>query len=117
MLLQDVQKQTTLIESSIVGKGVSISDVQKIETDAQTLLFELDGVTRLEEPLRQGETLKEREIQFKQAFKVRGIENELIFAAFAQYEAEAHAITLTTSGTFTRSDLKTQPSSQDSLDN
>jgi len=117
MLLQDVQAQTKLLENSIIGKGVAHSEVQKIEADAQALLFELDEVTRLEEPMRPGETLKDREVRFKQAFKVREIENELIFAAFAKYEAEANDITLTTSGTFTRSDVKTQPSSQDSLDN
>jgi len=117
MLLQDIEKQTNLLENSIIGRNMTYGDVKNTECDSEALLSELDEVTRLEEPLRQGETFKDRETKLKQIFKVREIEDVLVFPLFAQYEAEANDITLTTSGTFTRSEVKTQPSSTDSLDN
>jgi len=116
--IEDVQNQINMIDQAIVGKGDQAVDIQQVSSDSLVLLGEIREILKLESPLHEKETLKEREEKFKPLFKKHHIQNTDVYVLFAQYEAEVNDITLTTSTVFKKSESNatTQPNSQNNLD-
>lgn len=117
-LIEDVQNQIDVLGKAILGSEESPSDPQQLFSDTLVLLGEIKDIIKLESPLHEKETLKEREEKFKPLFKKHHIQTTDVYHIFAQYEAEVNDITLTTSTVFKKSDSEapTQPNSQNNLD-
>jgi len=112
---QDVHSHLETLEKAILGQGVTATEIPRIQKDIDTLLMSVEEFARLEGPLKDGEQIKDREERFKFLFKRHHIQTSDIFSIFAEIEAEANEITLTTSTTFKKSDIGsavTQPGSQ-----
>jgi len=104
-LIEDVQRQIEILEKAIVGHDQNAVDPQQLSSDSLVLLGEIKDIMKLESPLHDKETLKEREEKFKPLFKKYQIQNTDVYLLFAQYEAEVNEITLTTSTVFKKSDF------------
>jgi len=131
-LMEDVQNQIEVVGKTILGQQQPPIDTQQVSSDILILLGEIREILKLESPLHEKETLKDREEKFKPLFKKYHIQNTDVYYQFAEYEAEVNDITLTTSTVFKKSEAEessppgsltslgsevpTQPSSQNNLD-
>ena len=104
-LIEDIKVQIEILEKAIVGEQQQPIDPQQLSSDSLVLLGEIKDIMKLESPLHDKETLKEREEKFKPLFKKYQIQNTDVYLLFAQYEAEVNEITLTTSTVFKKSDV------------
>jgi len=113
---QDLEEQLKIVEDAIVQEELTFEKTEKIIQKTDTLLAEAKEIISLSGPLKEGESSKERELKLKCLFKKHHIETADIYRKFAEYEAEVNDITLTNSATFKQSDVTTQPSSLNFLE-
>jgi len=111
---QELQKQTDLLEKVIIGNGFTTKEIKKITKEAEGLIADIEHVVKLEAPLKENETMMDRDEQYKILFKKHQIHNTDVHHAFAVCESKNNDITLTTSSTFKKSELTTVPNSPDS---
>lgn len=116
ILSEELHIQAQRLDQAILGQGMNLTEGKKVYNEALNLLVFVNETTELETSLKPGEDLKHREDKYKALFKRYNIHNPDIYPLFAKYEAEVNDITLTTSFVFQKSEVKTQPSSQDFLD-
>jgi len=114
---QDLDDQLKIVEEAIVQEDeLTFAQTDEIIQKTKALVAEAEELASLSGPLKDGESLKERELRLKGLFKKHHIETSDIYHKFAEYESQVHEITLTSSTIFKQSDATTQPSSLNFLE-
>jgi len=115
-LANDVSNQQHLIREALEGRQDPHKKMSGVNLRTKWVISQVEDDIKLIRPLQEREVAKEREEKIKEMFKRHHVENTDVYYQFAEYEAEAIGITLSTSATFKKSELTTEPGSLNTLD-